>query len=266
MAKRLKGKVAVVTGGGSGIGRGIVEEFINEGAKVVYFDLKECTESLGEECSCSFNQCDVSNEEQIQKGIETAVNKHGKLDIYVNAAGIGGAPLFITDTPLEMWEAVIKVNLIGSFLGIKHAANQMIKQNTGGVIINVSSLNSTVPNEWMSSYCTSKAGVDMLSEVAAMELGPKNIRVVTINPGFTKTPLLEPVISVPGVTEEVLAKTPLGRMAVPKDIAQTAVFLASDEASFISASHFIVDGGQATQGYPDSMPFVVNAMKAQGLF
>lgn len=260
--ERLKGKVAVVTGGGSGIGRGIVEAFMKEGAKVVYLDLKECEEKLGESCSCScsFSQCDVSNEAQIEKGITTAVEKYGQLDIYVNCAGTGGVFTEIVDNSFENWDLVVRTNLNGTFFGIKHAGKQMKKQNTGGVILNISSLNSTVPNQLMASYCATKAAVDQLTRVAAMELGANGIRVCAINPGFTNTPMLTPLISVPEVNEEVIAKTPLGRYGQPQDIANAAVFLASEEASFITGTTLFVDGGQSNEGYPDVIPLMVKAM------
>lgn len=245
---RLQDKVAVVTGGSSGIGAGIVKLFKKEGAKVVIFDLKEPQEEFGDQCVTV--RCDVSKEEEIEKGVAVAVDRFGRLDIFINCAGwANGSPL--VNMSHELWDTTIKVCLYGTFYGTKHAAKQMIKQGEG-VVINISSLNSTVPGGGLAAYCAAKAGVDMLTQVAAMELGPQNIRVCAINPGFIDTPLNKKFLDIPMIVEEIIDKTPLKRIGKPEEIAKTALFLASDEASFITGSTLYVDGGQSKLGYPNT--------------
>jgi NAD(P)-dependent dehydrogenase (short-subunit alcohol dehydrogenase family) len=177
----------------------------------------------------------------------TLGDQHGGLDIAVANAGKGAFSM-ITDQPLEAWQEIIDLCLTGVFLTVKHAARHM---RDGGSIINIASLNAIQPAEGMSAYCTAKAGVAMFTRVAAMELGHRRIRVNTVAPGLVETNATAAFWMVPGVVEEFIDNTALGRFARPDDIASMALFLASSDASFVSGSFFSVDGGAATKRYPD---------------
>ncbi|MEN6434561.1 MAG: SDR family oxidoreductase [Anaerolineaceae bacterium] len=257
--KRLNGKVALITGGGSGIGREIANWYIREGARVMLADisedsLKEAQAELGD--ACERVVMDVTAETDVEKAITATVEKFGKLNILVNSAGMGSMGKII-DTPVEDLDAVFNVDLKGPYLCIKHAARQMIKQEDGGVIVTIASLNSRQPAIGMAPYCCAKAGVEMLTKVAAMELGPYKIRVNAISPGLIKTPLTSGIIDMDGVLDSFLDNTPLGRSGVPDDIAGAALFLASDEASWISAETLFVDGGALTMRYPNTYKMIM---------
>src|SRR5436190_11845648 len=167
---RLHEKVAVITGGASGIGRAIAERFVGEGASVVLFDLNtalldEVAASLGNRV-CATQAGDVTNEDDVAALVATAVDRFGRLDIGVNSAGVGGfSPL--VDHPLEEWNRVVGICLTGVFLSIKHEATQMVTQGDGGVIINLDSINARQPGEGMAAYCTAKPGREMLAKCAA---------------------------------------------------------------------------------------------------
>ncbi len=258
-SKRLEGKVALITGGGSGIGKGIAARFVREGARVMLADISEenlsqASEELGE--ACETINTDVTVEEQVERAVKATVENFGHLDIVVNSAGIGSMSA-IVNTAVEDWDNVLAVDLKGPFLIIKHGANQMIAQGKGGSIINIASLNSRQPAEGMAPYCCAKAALEMLTKVAAMELGPYNIRVNAISPGLTDTPLVNPMFAMDGVLEAFRENTPLVRYGTPDDIAAAALFLASNEASWITAENLFVDGGAITKRYPDLMKIIM---------
>ncbi len=257
--KRLEGKVALITGGGSGIGKGIANRYIREGAKVMLADiseenLKQAQSELGDTCECVV--MDVTIEADIEKAIAVTIKKFGELNILVNSAGMGSMGKII-DTPVEDLDMVFAVDLKGPYLCIKHAAIQMIKQGKGGVVVNIASLNSRQPAIGMAPYCCAKAGIEMLTKVAAMELGPHKIRVNAISPGLIDTPLTNGIIGMEGVLEGFLENTPMGRSGVPNDIAGAALFLASDDASWISADTLFVDGGAITMRYPNTYKLIM---------
>jgi NAD(P)-dependent dehydrogenase (short-subunit alcohol dehydrogenase family) len=257
--KRLDGKVALITGGGSGIGKGTAKRFIQEGAQVMLADISEenlaaAQQELGENSATI--KMNVTVEEEVEHAVAATVQKFGRLDVMVNSAGVGTMSA-ILDTDAESWDDVLAVDLKGPFLCIKHAATQMIAQGDGGAIISIASLNSRQPAEGMASYCSAKAGVEMLTKVAAMELGAHKIRVNAISPGLIDTPLTNGMFGMPGVLEGFLENTPLGRYGSPDDIAAAALFLASDDASWITAETLFVDGGALTKRYPDLMKIVM---------
>jgi NAD(P)-dependent dehydrogenase (short-subunit alcohol dehydrogenase family) len=257
--KRLDGKVALITGGGSGIGKGIAAWFIREGARVMLADISEenlaaAQQELGSASAAI--KMDVTVEQEVEQGVAAAVQKFGRLDVLVNSAGTGGMSA-IVDTPVESWDDVIGVCLKGTFLCIKHAASQMIAQGNGGAIVSIASLNSRQPAEGMAAYCSAKAAMEMLTKVAAMELGAHKIRVNAISPGLIDTPLTNPMFGMPGVLEGFLENTPLGRYGTTDDIAAAALFLVSDDASWITAETLLVDGGAVTRRYPDLMKIVM---------
>ena len=252
---RLDGKVALVTGGASGIGLAAVRRFRAEGALVVVGDLDETglttlDDELGDDGATLV--CDVTVEEQVEALAQLAVDRFGGLDVAFANAGIG-SPQRLVDADLSEWTKVLEVNLTGPFLTIKHAARRM---GRGGSIVVTASLNAVQPGTGMGAYCSSKAGVAMLVKVAALELGPQGIRVNAIGPGFVRTALTEGAFLLPAIVEGYEENTPLRRHAVPEEIAGLVAYLASDEASFVTGSLQLIDGGAHTMRYPDILGLV----------
>ena len=248
---RLDGKVAVLTGGASGIGRRTAELFAEEGALVVVGDrnvvlLDELRRSLGPD-RCSTAVIDVTTEDDLERLVQVALDRAGRLDVAVNCAGFGAlAP--IKDHPAESWRAVLDVCLTGIFLAVKHESRAMLQQGAAGAIVNISSISGRQPTEGMAAYCAAKAGVDMFTSVSALELGPLGLRVNAIAPGFVETPLTAP--SKGNSRQAYLDAIPLGRPGQPDDIARSALFLVSDEAAWINGETLVVDGGAAHRGGP----------------
>ena len=249
---RLKGRVAFITGGASGIGRGIAERFIGEGAKVVLFDrngmlLTEVEQILKNDCIAV--EGDVTIEKDIERAVAEGVKAFGRLDIGINSAGLG-TYAYISEQFEEQWDMVIDICLKGVFLSMKHESRQMLSQGEGGVMINIASLNSRQPAEGYSAYCSAKAGVEMITKVAAMELGPHKIRVCAISPGATDTPLIAGLKDAPDLFEALMDNTLLDRIGTTDDMANAALFLVSDDASWITGETLFVDGGCQTKRYP----------------
>jgi NAD(P)-dependent dehydrogenase (short-subunit alcohol dehydrogenase family) len=249
---RLKGKVAIVTGGGLGIGRAIAETFAREGARVVVADLNEETgretaeiirSSGGESC---FVRTDVSQVEDAQRMVDTAVEKYGRLDILVNNAGIYTRG-DVADTSLETWNRVLSVNLTGVFLCCK-AAIPALRQAGGGAIINISSsVGWQYAAPGIAAYAASKFGVTGLTKAMACDHLSENIRVNCICPGPTDTPLIRASRTAQEL-QAFMEAQPIGRLGLPEEIAAAALFLSSDGASFVTGVAFPVDGGQSA--YP----------------
>jgi 3-oxoacyl-[acyl-carrier protein] reductase len=190
---------------------------------------------------------DVSNESDVAGLVATATSAFGRLDIAFANAGIGSIAR-LADLSVEEWDRVLAVNLTGPFLVIKHAGPLL---GPGGSIVVTASLNAVQPGIGMGAYCTSKAGVKMLVEVAAMELGPRGVRVNAVAPGLVLTPLTEGVTMLPPVLDAYVENTTLGRYAAPEEIAGFVAFLASDEAAYITGTLQLIDGGAHTGRYPD---------------
>ena len=250
--QEMIGTVAFITGGASGIGRGIAERFVNEGARVAVFDLNphllfEVKKILGN--ACLTIEGDVADEKDLRDGISRCVSRFDRLDIAVNAAGTSGYA-YISEQTEDEWDTVMDTCLKGLFLSMKHESCQMLAQGEGGVIINIASLNARQAAEGYSAYCAAKAGVEMITRVGAMELGPHKIRVCGISPGFVATPLTADFADYPTLGEETLDNIPLGRLGTTDDIAGVAVFLASEDASWITGDTLFVDGGCHTKRYP----------------
>jgi NAD(P)-dependent dehydrogenase (short-subunit alcohol dehydrogenase family) len=253
---RLEGKVALVTGAASGIGRGIAQRFVAEGASVAAGDIDEAglaklADELGDRCVAV--PCDATVEDDQAALVAAATDRFGRLDVAVANAGTGHiAP--IVDHDIADWRRVVDLCLTGVFITVKHAGRAMTAAETaadgGGSIIAIASLNAVQPAAGMSAYCAAKAGVAMLTEVAAMELGP-SVRVNAIGPGLVRTGLTGPMWQIPGLVEEFVENTTVGRFAEPEDVANLALFLASDESSFVSGGLHLVDGGARTRRYPD---------------
>ncbi len=249
----LNKKTAIITGGASGIGRAIAESFVKNGAKVVLVDLNmdmlnDAKRDLADECEIV--QVDVTKESDIENAIQTGVKRFGHIDIGINSAGIGTYSMLVDQTE-EEWDKIQNINLKGVFLSMKHEARQMIKQDTGGVIINISSINSCQPGEGNSAYCTAKAGVNMLTKTSAMELGQHNIRVCGIAPGLVETPLTDVLKDMPLLKDAYMDNILLDRAGTVDDISNAAVFLASNQASWITGTTMFIDGGAMTKRYPE---------------
>ncbi len=245
---RLAGKVALVTGGGSGIGRGICIRFAEEGADVAVADLnrqgaEETAEEVGKlEARGLAIEADVTKRADCERMVQETVASLGKLDCFVANAGIGRVAPFL-EMAEEDWEAVIRTNLTGVFLSCQAAARQMAEQGHGGRIITIASVAAERPAVRMAPYSASKAAVRMLTKVMALELSPHRITVNAIGPGVIDTPLAAPLVEAINAAERDVA--PLGRVGEPKDVADLALFLASDEADYITGGLIFVDGGLA---------------------
>jgi NAD(P)-dependent dehydrogenase (short-subunit alcohol dehydrogenase family) len=253
-------KVALVTGGASGIGRACVARFVADGYRVVVGDLHDdalaaLVDDFGE--SVSVRRCNVTVEADLELLCAHAIDAFGRLDVAVANAGRGTFGM-IVDHPVDEFRAIVDLCLTGVFLTIKHAGRVMVD---GGAIVNISSLNGTQPSSGMSAYCAAKAGVIMLTEVAAMELGGRGIRVNAVGPGLIETPATGTFFSLPGVVDEFIENTTVGRHGAPAEVAALVAWLASDEARFVSGSLYRVDGGASTKRYPD-IPAAIR--RAQG--
>lgn len=254
MAGRLEGKVAIVTGGVSGIGKRTAELFVEEGARVYIGDVNadgigEMARQLGHN-QCDGMEVDIRNEDQVQKMVEGAVRRFGRLDIAFNNAGVGGfSP--IQDYPLADFQRVVDICLTGTFLCIKHESKYLIRAGKGGSIVNIASLNAMQATEGFAAYCSAKAGVAMLTKVAALELGRHKIRVNAIGPGLIHTPATEGFKQRPGVYEGFIENSPMGRAGEPEDIARLATYLASDASSLMTGQTLYIDGGQSLKKYPE---------------
>lgn len=252
---RFEGKVAIVAGGTTGIGLEIVKGLINEGAKVVVgARRKELLENLEKELGKNVVgvQADVTVEEDHIKLVKTAVERFGKLDVAFNVAGASKVGA-IGDISEEDWMWTVNLCLKGVFLGMKHQINAM--KGSGGAIVNVSSLNSEVPMWGGSAYASAKAGVSMLTKNAVLEYTKDNIRFNALLPGLIETPLTEGLTGHEAINEAYMDRIPMKRAGKPEEMASVALFLASDEASYVTGSTLIADGGWSTTGYPDLSKF-----------
>ena len=249
----MDGKVAVVTGGASGIGEATVRLFIEEGAKVVIADMQqERGEALANELGnvATFVKVEVRQEEQVKSAIDTAIEDWGRLDCIFNNAGFGGVLGPVEDIPVEEFDMSFDVLVRGVFLGMKHAIPIMKKQGSGS-IINTGSIAAVTAGRGPLIYSVCKAAVVQLSKVTAMSLGENSIRVNAICPGYIATPLSTNTVGRPDekIEERIQGmeyQQPIPRVGRPEDIANMALYLASDRSSFITGQAIVVDGGAAT--------------------
>ena len=243
---RLEGKTAIVTGGSKGIGRAIAERFAAEGANVVASARNPPTEAFSPtEHGPFFEQCDVSNAADVERLVGGTVERFGRLDVMVNNAGIE-VEKTVEDTTEAEWDEVMAINLKGVFLGCKYAIAPL-RAAAGGAIINVGSYDGFVADPGMAAYCASKGGVHALSRAIAVDHGHDGIRCNVICPGWIKTEMMEQYLHSQSNAEDaiknVVAQHPIGRLGEPKDIANLALWLASDESSFATGQLYIHDGG-----------------------
>ncbi len=250
---RLQDKVAIVTGAATGIGQAIAVRFAREGAAVVidYIGKPDVAANTQAQIS-SFGgksiavAADISQPDQVRNLIDAAVKAFGKLDIVVNNAGIEKKVAFV-DYPLEELQKILDVNLIGPFLVSQAAARQMIQQGRGGRLINISSVHEDLPMPTNAAYCVSKGGLRMLTRTIAVELAKDKITVNNIGPGAVFTPIDADVEAKPEMEKALMSEIPLNRWGKPEEIAGLAVYLASDEAAYITGSTYFIDGGMLRQ-------------------
>ena len=255
MSGRLDGKVAVITGAASGIGAGTARMFVKEGAKVILADMQtDAGMALADELGdvARFAQCNVMIEDEVAAAVDLAVSEFGGLDVMFNNAGIVGSVGRISETSIEAWDNTMAILLRGVFLGVKHAARVMLTQNSG-VIINTSSTAGILGGLGPHAYTAAKHGVIGLTKSVANELAPNGIRVNAISPGNTVTAMTATVTSgdpgaIVDATQKIAAGSPLGYAGVPDDIAAAALYLASDDARYVSGHTLVVDAGQTTAG------------------
>jgi glucose 1-dehydrogenase len=245
----LKKKVAIVTGGNSGIGKAIVLELAKQGANIVidYVSHADATEELEKQVASLGDQAigmeaDVSRVTDLEQLIAAAVKAFGRLDIMVNNAGIE-TRTSVLETTEQQYEKVLQVNLKSAFFGTQLAAKQMIKQGGGGHIINITSVHEDWPMPGNIAYCLSKGGMRMLTRTAGVELAPHNILVVGVGPGAVATPINRATMQNPAEMSKLDAAIPLGRMAQPQEIASVVAMMAGGGASYITATTVFADGG-----------------------
>jgi glucose 1-dehydrogenase len=245
----LKGTVAIVTGGNSGIGKAIVLGLARAGANIVidYVVHPEATEALEQEVASLGDRsigvdADVSRVEDLQKLVDAAVAKFGRLDIMVNNAGVE-TRTSVLDTTEAQYDKVLSINLKSAFFGTQIAARQMLSQGGGGRIINITSVHEDWPMPGNTAYCLAKGGMRMLTRTAGVELGRHGILVVGVGPGAVATPINLGTMQDPALMAKLDAAIPLGRMAKPEEIASVVVFLAGEGASYLTATTVFADGG-----------------------
>jgi NAD(P)-dependent dehydrogenase (short-subunit alcohol dehydrogenase family) len=244
----INGSVAVVVGGASGIGWATAQLLAAEGARVTIGDRDtDLAAQRAAELGQTSAFVEVTDEESVAALFDDVVGREGRLDTVVNCAGFSGFGM-ITDLDAGQFRSVVDVCLTGAFLVLKHAGRHL---GEGGSVVSLTSLNARQPAIGLSAYCSAKAGLSMLTGVAALEMGPRGIRVNAVAPGFVHTPLTEGAAAIPGVVEEYVENTPLGRAGTPEDVAAAVVFLCSPQSSWMTGEILDLNGGAHLKRYPD---------------
>ncbi|EGL15904.1 MULTISPECIES: SDR family NAD(P)-dependent oxidoreductase [Paenibacillus] len=246
---RFTDKVAIVTGGASGIGEATVRLFAQEGAKVVIADFSDRGQTVADELKAEgrealFVKTDVTKEDDVKHMVAETVKQYGKLDILFANAGIA------KDGPAdklswEAWQKTIDINLSGVFLSDKYALEQMLAQGTGGAIVNCGSIHSHVGKAGVTAYASAKGGVKLLTQTLGIDYAQHGIRVNAVCPGYIDTPLIAGRTQ--AITDHLTALHPMGRLGKPEEVAKAVLFLASDDASFVTGTTLLVDGGYTAQ-------------------
>ncbi len=249
---RLKDKVAIVTGASSDIGAAIVKRFVEEGAHVVLVGrridaLKKTSSAIknGDKQTVTI-PCDITDEAQVIQTVDQVFNHYGRIDILVNNAATINDPIHFHEMPDSAWTNLIDINMIGTFKMTKAVLNRMLEKKNGS-IINIGSISSerAIPKVHLTVYCATKAAINMFTKGIAVEYARKNIRCNCINPGIINAGMIKPYLEYPEAKKVLEDKQPLNRIGEPEDVANAAVYLASDEANWISGIIVNVDGGKS---------------------
>jgi len=264
MAGRLAGKSVIITGAGSGIGRASAILFAEEGAKVLAIDLVE--DSINETAdmirkaggTVTPRIADISNEDAVKDYVDACIKEFGGLDVMYANAGIGGGMMPLLEQPVSLWEQTLRVNLIGPFLAIKHAAPHLLRQGKGSIVC-TASVAGMRANAGAANYSASKAAVISLVQTAANEFYGTNVRINAVCPGLIETGMTKPMFDgarARGKEDKIGQLNPMARYGVPMEIAYAALFLASDEASYVNGQAFCVDGGlTSTLPFAGKLPY-----------
>jgi NAD(P)-dependent dehydrogenase (short-subunit alcohol dehydrogenase family) len=272
MQLSVEGRTYLVTGGGSGIGKGIAEALVASGANVMIIgrsadklaaavDEIEAADGPG---TIRYEPADVTNEDEVTRAVEAVTAWHGRLHGVVHSAGGSHTIGPITQIDSELWRSTVDLNVNGTMYVLKHSAREMVRGG-GGSFVGISSIAASNTHRWFGAYGVTKAAIDHLMQVAADELGASRVRVNSIRPGLTRTELLGPVIDSPEISGDYRINTPLERIGEVQDIANAAIFLLSDAADWITGQLINVDGGQMLRRGPDFSAMLEPVFGADGL-